>query len=173
MVEVISLSESERSDLLAGCGEVNELLTWLDALDSRPGLKDLAQRLESIQIHPDSVRNHIGYAEAGYRRNIIKKTENYEMVLIAWKAGQDTPIHDHVGSDCAFHIIEGESTETVYELNDSGLAVPVEQRIYLPGTVCAASEPDIHRISNDTDGNLINLHIYCPPLKGFGIYQAA
>jgi len=173
MVEFISLSEPERNELLAGCKDLSEILSWLDSLDSRPGIDDLAQRLEGIRIDSDSIRDFIGYADTDYQRNIIKKTENYEMVLIAWKAGQNTPIHDHAGSDCAFYIIEGESTETVYELNEARLAVPVEQRVYLPGTVSNASEPDIHRISNDTEGNLINLHIYCPPLKGFEIYRAA
>ena len=95
------------------------------------------------------------------------------MVAITWRTGQSTPIHDHTGSDCAFLIVEGTSTETIYELNDEGLAFSTEGRSYAPGEVCAAEEPDIHRISNDTDSNLINLHVYTPPLSGFGIYDAA
>ena len=95
------------------------------------------------------------------------------MVAITWRAGQATPIHDHTGSDCAFLIVEGTSTETIYETDDNGLAVTSAVRDYAPGEVCAAEEPDIHRISNDTDGNLINLHVYTPPLSGFGIYEAA
>ena len=55
----------------------------------------------------------------------------------------------------------------------TGLAVPSVVRDYAPGEVCAADEPDIHRISNDTDADLINLHVYTPPLSGFGIYEAA
>jgi cysteine dioxygenase len=69
--------------------------------------------------------------------------------------------------------VEGTSTETIYELNDEQLAVATNVRHYAPGEVCAANEPDIHRISNDTDGNLINFHVYTPPLSGFGIYDAA
>ena len=37
----------------------------------------------------------------------------------------------------------------------------------------AADEPDIHRISNDTDSELLNLHVYTPPLGGFRVYDAA
>ena len=95
------------------------------------------------------------------------------MVAITWRAGQDTPIHDHNGSDCAFLIVEGTSTETVYELNEDNLAVPSRVRHYAPGEVCAAGEPDIHRISNETDGDLINLHVYTPPLFAFDVYEAA
>ena len=42
----------------------------------------------------------------------------------------------------------------------------------MPGEVCAADEPDIHRVSNDEDSNLINLHVYTPPLSGFNFYDA-
>ena len=173
MVEVITLSEDEAEDLAACCEGVHGLLTWLDALDARPGLADLGEQLEAAEINLEAVKRHIGWTDVGYQRNIIRRTEHYEMVLITWKPGQDTPIHDHVGSDCAFQIVEGETTETIYELDAAGLAVPVEERVYLPGTVCAADEPDIHRISNETEGDLINLHIYTPPLAGFGTYEAA
>ena len=174
MVAVVTLSDENRDDLISCCKGVADMIDWLDSLDGRPGLSDLGTRLESMPINLEALKKHILYTEEnGYQRNIIKKTEHYEMVAITWRAGQDTPIHDHTGSDCAFLIVEGTSTETIYKLNDEGLAYSTEVRNYAPGEVCAAEEPDIHRISNDTDSNLINLHVYTPPLSGFGIYDAA
>ena len=174
MVAVVNLSDEDRNELIACCKGVADMIEWLDSLDSRPGLTELGNHLESMPVNLEALKEHIGYTEDnGYQRNIIKKTEHYEMVAITWRAGQDTPIHDHVGSDCAFLIVEGTSTETIYELNDEQLAVATNVRHYAPGEVCAANEPDIHRISNDTGENLINLHVYTPPLSGFGIYDAA
>ena len=174
MVAVVTLDEDSRKSLLDCCQNLANMVDWLDSIDSRPGLSELGARLESMQINLEALKDHIGYTEErSYQRNIIKKTEHYEMVAITWRAGQDTPIHDHKGSDCAFLIVEGTSTETIYELNDDNRAVPSHVRHYAPGEVCAADEPDIHRISNDTDGDLINLHVYTPPLSGFGIYDAA
>ena len=174
MVAVVTLDEDSRKSLLDCCQNLANMVDWLDSIDSRPGLSELGARLESMQINLEALKDHIGYTEErSYQRNIIKKTEHYEMVAITWRAGQDTPIHDHKGSDCAFLIVEGTSTETIYELNDDNRAVPSHVRHYAPGEVCAADEPDIHRISNDTDGDLINLQVYTPPLSGFGIYDAA
>ncbi len=174
MVAVVTLDEDSRNSLLDCCQNLANMVDWLDSIDSRPGLSELGTRLESMQINLEALKDHIGYTEErSYQRNIIKKTEHYEMVAITWRAGQDTPIHDHKGSDCAFLIVEGTSTETIYELNEDNRAVPSHVRHYAPGEVCAADEPDIHRISNDTDGDLINLHVYTPPLSGFGIYDAA
>ena len=168
------LDDDSRNDLMGCCRGLSDMIDWLDNIDARPGLAELGTRLESMQLNLEALKKHIGYTENnGYKRNIIKKTEHYEMVAITWRAGQDTPIHDHVGSDCAFLIVEGTSTESTYKLDSNGLAVQVGSREYAPGEICAADEPDIHRISNDTDGDLINLHVYTPPLSGFGIYEPA
>jgi predicted metal-dependent enzyme (double-stranded beta helix superfamily) len=75
-----------------------------------------------------------------------------------------------MGSDCAFLIASGVTTETIYETNQEGLAFPVSDRRYLSGEVCATAEPDIHRVSNEESTNLINLHVYTPPLSEFQIY---
>ena len=164
------LTEGSRATLLSQCDGLRKLTAWLDGLDRRPGLDELDSRLSSLEINVGALEECIGYTEDDYQRNVIKKNEHYELVAICWKPGQDTPIHDHVGSDCAFLIASGISTETVYEIDQDGLAYPVSDRRYLPGEVCAAAEPDIHRVSNEESTNLINLHVYTPPLSGFKIY---
>ncbi|MDP6906010.1 MAG: cysteine dioxygenase family protein [Candidatus Thalassarchaeaceae archaeon] len=174
MVAVATLSEVDRDDLIQCCKGIAEIVEWLDSIDGRPGLSELDTRLSTLPVNLDALNRHIGYTDDdGYQRNIIKKTENYEMVAITWKPGQKTPIHDHKGSDCAFLIVDGIATETIYNLNDDGFAEYSSARNYVPGEVCAAEEPDIHRISNDENCNLINLHVYTPPLSEFGIFSPA
>jgi len=173
LVVAVTLSESDRSDLLGECCGISDLVEWLDSIDRRPGLSELDIRLSDAQINLEALSRHIGYAEEGYQRNIVKRNEHYELVAISWKAGQETPIHDHVGSDCAFLIVDGTSTETTFTLDESGKAVPTGIRNYVPGEVCATEEPDIHQISNRGDSPLINLHVYTPPLHAFNLYSPA
>ena len=116
------LSEEQRSTLLSKCESLKNLTEWLDGIDRRPGLDELDARLSSLEVNVDALEDCIGYSEDGYQRNVIKKNEHYELVAICWTPGQDTPIHDHTGSDCAFLIVSGVSTETVYETNEGGLA---------------------------------------------------
>lgn len=172
MVAVRTLTEIDRTDLISRCNGIADTVAWLDSIDGRPGLAEIGEKLASTPINVEAIKRHISYADDGYHRNIIKITEHYEMVAVSWKPGQYTPIHDHKGSDCVFLIVDGVSTETTYQLNSSGYAVPENVRLYQPGEVCAAEDQDIHRVSNETAENLINLHIYIPPLTGFGIYAA-
>nr|AIF19862.1 Cysteine dioxygenase (CDO1) [uncultured marine group II/III euryarchaeote KM3_87_G11] len=173
MVVQIVLGESELNHLTSCCKGLEGLVEWLDSIDRRPGLTELDTRLTGLPVNVVELRKHIGYAEDGYQRNVLKKNEHYELVAVCWKPGQDTPIHDHIGSDCAFLIVEGTSTETQYQLNSEGFAEVTGQQTYPPGEVCAAGEPEIHRVSNEESVDLINLHVYTPPLSGFGIYQPA
>ena len=173
MVVQVELDTEVRDNLLSECSGLSGLVDWLDIIDRRPGLSELDVQLKNMEVNLDALRECIGYTDNGYQRNVIKRTEFYELVAICWTPGQDTPIHDHVGSDCAFLIADGVSTETIYKLNDEGLAYPVEVRTYQPGEVCAAEEPDIHRVSNDSDSELINVHVYTPPLHAYSLYEPA
>ena len=167
------LNQEVVDELRASDSELDSLIVWLDEQTPRPGLENLGERLSDLSIDVGELRSKIASNQNEYCRNILARTDAYELIAILWTPGQDTPIHDHRGSDCAFVILDGLSTETIYELDQSGRALPVSRRIYQPGEVCAADEPDIHRISNDTDSELLNLHVYTPPLGGFRMYDAA
>ena len=171
MAEQVALASNTREKLLSECDGISRLVEWLDTINRRPGLDELEQKLSSIEVNISALKNCIGYAEEGYQRNVIKKTDFYELVAICWTPGQLTPIHDHVGSDCAFKIIDGVSTETTYNLNNEGLAFPISVREYQPGEICASDEPDIHRVSNNSNKELINLHVYTPPLHAYNLHE--
>lgn len=165
------LNEESLKDLTDCCRNTKELMQWLDSLDRRPGLKELDQRLKAMSVDIEALKRNIFFVENGYQRNVLKKNEHYELVAICWRPDQETPIHDHVGSDCAFLIVEGVSTETIYTADEQNLVQENIKREYQPGEVCAADEQDIHKVSNETGGDLINLHVYTPPLSGFQIYE--
>ena len=85
---------------------MEDLVSWLDSIDGRPGLNELEVRLKSSEFNLEALRKCITTTDDGYQRNVIKRTDHYELVAICWKPGQITPIHDHRGSDCAFIILE-------------------------------------------------------------------
>ena len=173
MVESRTVSPETLLQIRANNPGVHDLIMWLESFDGRPGLEELGVRLESLEIDIEALRKSIQSNPDDYCRNTLLRTDQFEIVAIIWRPGQDTPIHDHLGSDCAFLILEGESTETIFELDENGLAHPVSKRVYRPGEVCAADEPDIHKVSNDANVELINLHVYTPPLHAFNIYESA
>ena len=165
MVTQVVLSEEERSELVSECELIRDLSHWLDTLNRRPGLSEIDARLSNLNPNTEAIERCIGYSQDGYQRNVISKNENYELVAICWSPGQETPIHDHVGSDCAFLIVSGTCTETVFEANEEDLAIPILSREYKPGGICAAEEADIHRISNESNENPVSYtHLTLPTI---------
>ena len=97
----------------------------------------------------------------------------YHALLLCWRNGQRSPIHDHRGSSCGVRVVRGEATETVFEMTEQGHLYAVRTRKLPEGFVCATQDQDIHQLSNLQPGNadLITLHIYSPPLLVMGQYS--
>ena len=110
-----------------------------------------------------------------YRRNLIRRTATYEALLLCWLPGQRSPIHDHRGSGCAFRVIDGVVTETIYErAKGSELVCAASMRWLPPGTICASREFDIHEVANmQPQADLVTLHLYSPPLSDVNLYRSA
>ncbi|KAI9278529.1 RmlC-like cupin domain-containing protein [Phascolomyces articulosus] len=51
-----------------------------------------------------------------YTRNLIDDGNGkFNLMILAWSKGQQSPIHDHAGSHCIMKILDGELEETQYE----------------------------------------------------------
>ena len=80
MAVQLELDPEARKNLLSECSGLTGLVDWLDNIDRRPGLPELDTHLKGMDINLDALRECIGYADDGYQRNVIKKTEFYELV---------------------------------------------------------------------------------------------
>ena len=56
---------------------------------------DLVRRL---RIHEDWIREHVNFKNDTYSRNLIALTPRFEMLVLCWKPGQNSRIHDHMDS---------------------------------------------------------------------------
>lgn len=69
-------------------------------------------------------------------------------------------------------IVEGVAVETLFTLGPDGkLAGQSEPFRRDTGYICASWDADIHEIVNQTDRELITLHIYSPPFDRVNIYS--
>lgn len=151
--------------------KLTPLLEKLDALTERAPLAMLREELSRLDITRADLGGACRFSDDHYRRNIIKRTDEYELVALCWKPGQRTPIHDHVGSTCGLLVVEGDATETRYELDADGVARRAGRSVIPQGSVCASQDDDIHEVANLTDRDLITLHCYSPPINQFHRYE--
>jgi cysteine dioxygenase len=149
------------------------LVGRLAALDARPALADLHEWMGAVEVSPEELRPHVSFKEGTYARHRVFLGEHAELLVLCWRPGQRTPIHDHNGSFGAVRVLSGVMWETIFEMGpESGLAYKYA-REWMPGLVTGADVPDIHQLGNpDVSGrDLVTLHLYAPPLTSLNVYR--
>jgi len=137
--------------------EGSRLHALAETLDAAPNLDaDALVQALSGSITFDDVVPWVRFDAANYRRNLVARTDRWEIRLMCWRPGQSTSLHPHGDSACAFRIIRGSATET--RLGD-------RDRVWTQGEV--VREPNgavVHQMANREMDALITLHVYSPPL---------
>ena len=107
------------------------------------------------------------FSETGYARNRLRAGRNYEALIMCWRSGQRSPIHDHAGSHCAVRVLRGVAAETIFRRTPCGQLIAEESHACRAGDVCVSDDEDTHQIANvqGPREDLVTLHIYFPPLR--------
>jgi len=152
---------------------LDRLFRYLDGLTCRAALPELTARMSEIELDCDDVEDFMRFSNNHYTRNLIKAGPWYHALVLCWKNGQRSPIHDHAQSSCGVRVLRGIATETLFEFTPQGHVKATFSRDHLSGSVCGSEDDDLHQISNLQDGNadLVTLHVYSPPLLHMGTYS--
>jgi cysteine dioxygenase len=152
---------------------LEELITFLDGLQQRAPLERLVSELTALQVDCDALREHMRFSEKQYARNLVREGPWYQLLVLCWKNGQRSPIHDHAGSTCGVRVLRGVMTETTFAFTPNGHVKAVRSRDLAEGEVCGTQDDDLHQVSNlqAGDADLVTLHVYTPPLVVMGTYS--
>ena len=146
--------------------KLSRLLGYLDSLTQRAPLKELERQLRILDLSVEDVADYARFNEVNYRRNLVHGGTWYHLLVLCWRSGQRSPIHNHAESTCGVKVLRGIATETKFEMSPCGLVKAVSSQDLEEGLIAATQDADMHQISNlQTEGrDLITLHIYSPPL---------
>jgi cysteine dioxygenase len=120
-----------------------------------------------------AVRAGVRFSERTYQRNRVYLAPYYEALVLCWRSGQLTPIHDHGQSVCGVFVVEGVATEMTFVAGSGLRVIGSRTQRHPAGSFILSRGSDIHRIANleDAGTDLITLHIYSPPLTDFRYYR--
>jgi cysteine dioxygenase len=138
-----------------------------------PSLAQLYSWLENANFSEEELKPYLGFKERTYWRHLVCRTEAVEMLVLCWKPGQRTVIHDHNGSCGAVLIQSGVVWETTFVFDEvKGLRYQSVSE-HQAGAVTGADVPDIHQLGNPdvSEKDLITIHVYSPPLGVLHTYK--
>jgi cysteine dioxygenase len=152
---------------------LNALVGILQAQRTPPSLDQLYNWLENARIADDELKPYLGFKDRTYWRHLVCRNEAVEMLVLCWKPGQRTVIHDHNGSQGAVLVQQGVVWETTFTFDEENGLAYKSSREYGIGQVTGAAVPDIHQLGNPdvSEQNLVTIHIYSPPLGVLHTYK--
>ena len=103
-----------------------------------------------------------------YTRILIEDTNEYQIVMMCWKRGHITPIHDHNYSGCWMTVLKGCVQEKLYSADT---LEHIQTHWY--------KYPDLDYIDNmigfhqieSLDDETVTLHLYAPPIRELMVYD--
>jgi len=164
-----------------------ELEEQLTAVFNDPSLEpaELSDRIKSLvgqytQTQKDWER-YCFFSDLHYTRNLVCTSEKFELIILCWKSGQASRIHNHAGSNCWMGVLQGPMVESLYHKVQDGHVICERESPSQPGDcpnlqLTAVNEYQkgqvayihdgigLHRVaSGPLDG--VTLHCYAPPIS--------
>jgi cysteine dioxygenase len=135
-------------------------------------LPDLRRFISDLKPERAEIERYIQFAENRYARNLIYKMEDFECLVLCWRPGQRSPIHDHGNSICTVYTVSGTLSADNYRKTATGHIRADYSEDFKPGSVLSIQTTEIHQVSNLQDSeNLISLHFYLGPLESSFLYS--
>jgi cysteine dioxygenase len=152
---------------------IDRAFAALDRLDGQLPLPAILEWLGAEVLTLQELTSYLVFNPARYVRNRLHDGPAYQALILCWRNGQRSPIHNHRGSHCGVKVLRGVATETVFARAPNGLVLPVSSRDLAPGHTCATADEDIHQVSNLQAGgaDLVTLHVYSPPLLRMEVFS--
>jgi cysteine dioxygenase len=166
-------------------------------MSSRVVIEDFATRLAAIPesefshsnvlkfvrenvVDPGSLTPYLWISAEHYTRNLVLKTNIFELIAICWEVGQKSPIHNHRDQSCwmaipygrlqvhNFALIKKEPATGFCELRSSG-----QIQIDPENPTEVDPEEPIHQVLNlpAFASRAISLHIYSRPFDSCEVYD--
>lgn len=146
--------------------------SW-DALAGPISENRLRDGLRNLRIDRHALWNCIRFDDRNDQRTRIHRRDHYDVLVICWRSGQGTPIHDHGGSTCGVLVVEGAATEVGFMRTASGKLAPSRSQRVDAGAVIVSRPRDIHQIVNleSAETDLVSLHVFSPPHSSGRCYR--
>jgi cysteine dioxygenase len=138
-----------------------------------PQLEELFLRLAL----PDALMDqHAHFGAKDYCRNLLCRTPRFDMLVLGWREGQLSSIHDHLDSLNCTRVIRGTLRQRLFravDVDDQGkvsVQRTEEERIE-PGALARLDAGGIHQMGNLDPEPLVTLHVYSAPLSEITVYE--
>jgi len=136
-----------------------------------------ARLLRAYAGAEDGWRRFALFDTARYARNLVHRSAEFEMMLVCWSEGQESPIHCHAGQHCWMAVLEGSIEEIHYGMPMEGQSTPLivgRVSVYRRGDVAYINdEIALHKVRPVAGARGVSMHLYAKPIEVCNVYDPA
>lgn len=134
-----------------------------------------AQLLSAYAAEHDDWRRFAHFKPDAYTRNLVARNARFEMLVLCWSPGQQSPIHDHAGQNCFMAVLDGRIEELQYAVPAAaglGRLRELGRRVFEPGEVAYIHDRiALHKVRPHGDQQAVSLHLYARPIDVCQVYD--
>jgi len=139
----------------------------------------IAALLENYAKNNKDWQEYAHFCPHKYSRNLVARTKMFELIVLCWREGQKSPIHNHEGQRCWMGMLDGQLEETYFKFKNTGCtrgSGPLEQtesRALDPGSVGYITDDIALHVIRPLTKTAVSLHLYSYPIPECSIYCPA
>ena len=134
-------------------------------------LCDFPKVIRKTQISLDELNKYATWKSNDYTRNCLARNDKFEIILLCWDIGVQTPIHDHGGKDCWVYQVQGCIDEVRYVQTGERLLESNRIKIQPGGLTFMNDKMGYHSIQNTSQQRAMSLHIYASPIDSCMVFN--
>ncbi|BAX81765.1 cysteine dioxygenase [Labilibaculum antarcticum] len=120
------------------------------------------EMVESYKLTEQDVAQYFSYnhsPDESYGRQLIYDNGNFKILLMSWKPGDFTAIHNHGYTEWGCVYFFGEATHRLYSVTNDELKI-IQKDNFQKGQIASVSGNLTHMMGNSSSKNFSTLHIY-------------
>ena len=127
---------------------------------------DLSVGSPNWSVGSPNWRDWVFFEEQTYTRNLVHRCGEFELLLLCWEPGQESPIHDHAGMQCWMAVLDGGMQEVHYKQGaEHGPLVEGRVQTFECGQVSyIVDDIALHLVRPMRGERGVSLHLYSSPI---------
>jgi len=136
--------------------------------------------LAEMPVEESSLAPYLSWDRQHYTRNLVDRTDLYELIAICWEAGQGSSVHNHRDQNCwmaaPVGLLRVENFHVEFQDMAAGTCrLTASNTVELTSANPCAVDPrePVHRVVNPREANqrAVSLHVYSRPFDTCVVYS--
>jgi hypothetical protein len=138
-------------------------------------LEETGAYLAETGLEPKELEAIAAFRDDRYARHRIYRDDDFELLIICWKSGQQAPIHGHEGQHCWARIERGRLRFTEYrEVSEDPVRLEQVGEPVIGEAGYVDSPENLHRVENlaEFGEDAVTLHLYADPYDACDVWDS-